>query len=729
MEPTIEQALQRALEAHKEGKLHDAEHLYDTVLESQPKHIIANYNLGLIAVSLNKVEAALPLFKIALEANPKIEKFWLSYIDALIKEKEFENAKRVLEKAKNHGMIGEKLNILERELASVNEIKNVSHLSPSQEQIDTILDHYQNGRLNEAENLAISITNEFPMHNFGWKVLGAVLKQTGRINESLIFMDKSVQLAPQDPEVHNNLGVSLQELGRLEEAEASYTQAIILKPDYAEAHSNLGSIFQELGRLEEAVASYTQAIALNPKLAEVHNNLGIIFQKMDRFEEAEESYRDAIELKPQLAEAHNNLGSILQDLDRLEEAEASFMKAIALKPDYSEPYLNLCELLEKSNRIDEVLLVIKNASTKVFDHKYDFLYYEALIQFRNENYEAAGELISKINEDELALERRGNFMNLKADCYHYKKNYKAAFEAFEAVNEYQKNSLKYSKQGSENFLNYQRKKIIQLEQLQDKSPYKNIIKSSWYQPTFLIGFPRSGTTLLDTILRTHSKIDVLEELPMLEKMIDELGLLTKISMVEEIDNPGAAIASSFYFKELNKYIELDKNRVVIDKYPLNILQLPLINQIFPEAKYILALRHPLDCVLSCWMQYFGLNIAMSNMLDLNRIVDFYCIAMEVLTLSEKRYSLNIHKIRYEDLVLDFEEEVSNILGFLNLKWEQELKNYQKTALIRRIRTPSYSQVIKPIYKTSSYRWKNYEKYLNPYKGQLEPWLSAYDYLD
>jgi hypothetical protein len=130
------------------------------------------------------------------------------------------------------------------------------------------------------------------------------------------------------------------------------------------------------------------------------------------------------------------------------------------------------------------------------------------------------------------------------------------------------------------------------------------------------------------------------------------------------------------------------------------------------------------------MQNFKLNPAMANMVDLDRIVDFYCTAMEIFKLSQKRYSLNTYRIRYEDLVLNFEGEVSNILGFLDLKWEEGLRSYQKTALARGgIKTPSYPQVIKPIYKTASYRWKNYEKYLNPFKGRLEPWLRDYDYLD
>ena len=119
---------------------------------------------------------------------------------------------------------------------------------------------------------------------------------------------------------------------------------------------------------------------------------------------------------------------------------------------------------------------------------------------------------------------------------------------------------------------------------------------------------------------------------------------------------------------------------------------------------------------------------MANMIDLDRIVDFYDVVMRILKLSEERYSLNTHRIRYEDLILNFEENISNLLIFLDLKWEEELKNYQKTALARdRIHTPSSSQVIKPIYQTASYRWKNYEEYLEQYKERLIPWIQRYGY--
>jgi tetratricopeptide (TPR) repeat protein len=187
MELTIEQALQQGVAAHKDGKLQDAERLYRAILHSQPTHPDANHNLGVLAVSVKKADMALPLFKTALEANPKIEKFWLSYIDALIKEKQNEVAKQVLEQAKKQGVAGKKLA--------------------------------------EAHNN-----------------LGNMLKELGRLDEAEASYTIAIALKPDFAEAHNNLGITLKELGRLDEAETSYTQAIALKPDYAVAFWNLHGI-------------------------------------------------------------------------------------------------------------------------------------------------------------------------------------------------------------------------------------------------------------------------------------------------------------------------------------------------------------------------------------------------------------------------------------------------------------------------------------------------------
>ena len=407
MELTIEQTLQQAVAAHREGKLEEAERLYRAILQSQPAHPDASHNLGVLAVSVNKAEAALPLFKAALEANPKIEQFWLSYIDALIKEKQFDIAKQVIEQAKTQDVTEEKLNVLESQLTlatQVNEPKlavqnkslslsqkrkklsqqkkqkkaakqNVKGISPSQKQLTGLLKHYQSRRFIDAEKLAVHITQEFPEHQFAWKVLGAVLGATGKKSEALDANQKSVSLSPQDPEAHYNLGVTLQQLSILEEAEASYIQAIALKPDHAKAYCNLGSTLQEMGRLDDAAASYTQAIELKPGYAEAHNNLGGTLKELGKLDEALASLRQAIVLKPGYAKAHNNLGGTLQELGKFGEAEASLRQAIALKPDYAEAHSNLGVTLKELGRLEEAEASLRQAIA----FKPDFV--EAILNF------------------------------------------------------------------------------------------------------------------------------------------------------------------------------------------------------------------------------------------------------------------------------------------------------------------------------------------------------------
>jgi predicted TPR repeat methyltransferase len=363
MELTIDQALHQGVAAHKEGKLLDAERFYRAILQVQPNQPDANHNLGVLIMAVGKTLEAIPMFKLALEANPQVEQFWLSYLDALIKAECLDQARRMLVEGKKYGLSSDKLDALkqrltgsvakdtnktakgqalsgkEKVLAERKQSKRSKELgyspcpSPSEDQINSLIRHYKAGRWAEAEPLAVSLTQQFPKDPFAWKVLGALLTLAGRINESLSPMQESLKLSPEDAEARYNFGVALQNLGRLDEAEASYRQAIALKPDYAEALNNLGNTLQELGRSDEAGATIRQAIALKPDYAEAHNNLGAVLHELMRFGEAEACYREAIALKPDFAEAHRNLGNALKELGRLVEAEASYKHAVFLKPD------------------------------------------------------------------------------------------------------------------------------------------------------------------------------------------------------------------------------------------------------------------------------------------------------------------------------------------------------------------------------------------------------------
>tara|TARA_B100001057_G_scaffold491894_1_gene583130 strand:+ start:150 stop:2546 length:2397 start_codon:yes stop_codon:yes gene_type:complete len=350
---TIDEALQRGISAHREGNIQEAERFYQAILQSQPSHPDANHNLGLLAVSVNKFDAALPLFKTALDVNPKIEQFWLSYIDALVKGNQFEKAKEALEQAAEHEVNDDQLNLLKAQLDFISHDDYSDSVSPSQQQVDNLVAHYQNGRFSDAEKLALSITEEYPKHPFAYEILGAVLGQTGRKTDAVSALQIAVALSPQEATSHYNLGVMLKELDRLDEAEASYEQATALNSDFTEAHSNLGNMLRELGRLDEAETSLRKAIASKSDFAEAHSNLGVTLKDMGRLEEAEASLRTAIVLKSDFAEAHSNLGITLRELGRSDEAEVSYGRAIECKPDYVEAHYNLGITLKELGRSDE----------------------------------------------------------------------------------------------------------------------------------------------------------------------------------------------------------------------------------------------------------------------------------------------------------------------------------------------------------------------------------------
>ena len=366
----VEDVLQQAVEAHKAGKLQDAEVLYRAILQAQPTHPDANHNLGVLAVSLNKSELALPFLKKALEVNPQQVQFWISYADALIKTNQVAVAKDVLERGKKLGVVSDSVGALDVQFAhkatatktgprlqkqsssftqqhkkvsikkekkknsSINQ-SNTNRLgSPSKLELNGLLEHYQKGEFDSAENLAKTIIHKYPNHSFSWKVLGAVFKQTGRLQDSVIATQKAILISPNDEQAYSNLGLTLQELGRLEDAETSYKKAIAIKPEFAEAYYNLGITLYELGRLEEAEASYKKAIAIKPVYAEAHSNLGNTLKEIGSLEVAAESYKKAISINPEYSDAYYNLAITLQELDSLDEAHIAVTKSIEIKPTH-----------------------------------------------------------------------------------------------------------------------------------------------------------------------------------------------------------------------------------------------------------------------------------------------------------------------------------------------------------------------------------------------------------
>ena len=183
----------------------------------------------------------------------------------------------------------------------------------------------------------------------------------------------------------------------------------------------------------------------------------------------------------------------------------------------------------------------------------------------------------------------------------------------------------------------------------------------------------------------------------------------------------------FYFDQRNKYLN-DNNKIIIDKMPLNIIYVGEIIRYFPNAKFILAIRHPNDCILSCFMQNFLLNHAMANFLNLKDSAKLYDSVMKLWEIYKSKFSIDFHTIKYEDLISNFEGSISDLLKFLDLSWSDKVSEFYKTSQKRgMIATPSYNQVNQPLYSKSIGRWKNYEKELIEGKQYLESWIIKYGY--
>ena len=251
-----------------------------------------------------------------------------------------------------------------------NPLKASNPEAPPQKIVEMLIEHYRTGNFEAAKKLATSLSLEYPNHPFGWKALGAILQQTDKIEESLLPMQKSVELLPNDAEAHSNLGVTLLDLGKISEARASFMNALKLNPSFAEAYNNLGNTFLKLGKLDDAKENYKKAITFKPDYAEAHKNLGSVLKELGELGMAKSSYREAIKLKSSFAEAYHELSVTLRELGEIRDAFSASIKAINLKQNFIEAYVNLS-------------LILKNISFKSSDPRL-YPIFTNLLTFENQ---------------------------------------------------------------------------------------------------------------------------------------------------------------------------------------------------------------------------------------------------------------------------------------------------------------------------------------------------------
>ena len=297
MNLTIEQALQQGIAAHQGGKLQEAERLYKAILDTQPQHPDANHNLGVLAVGVGKASDALPYFKAALEANPKIDQYWLSYIDTLINLGHMDAARQVLQQGRNAGLKGDKVEGLEARLSGSNKA-----------QLDGLVALYQQGKYQEAVVQGKVLADQFPNDHIIPNILGAAYSALGNTEAAIEHYNKAIKVKPDYAEAYNNLGNTLSVLERREEAISSYNKAIEIQPNYSEAYCNLGNILRVFGQVEKIENNYKKSLTLEPRGAEACFGLAVIFKEAGRAVEAGLCYLRAIVLRDDFSIARYNLG-------------------------------------------------------------------------------------------------------------------------------------------------------------------------------------------------------------------------------------------------------------------------------------------------------------------------------------------------------------------------------------------------------------------------------------
>jgi len=323
---------------------------------------------------------------------------------------------------------------------------------PSHQQLNILLKYYQDGQNLDAEKLALTITKEFPKHQFAWKVLTAIYIRTNKISAALYTCQKSVQLNPYDIGSLNNLGFLQFEQGKFDEAEASYKKVLTLNPNLAETYNNLGNTFNEQGKFDEAEASFKKAILLKPEYVDVYYNMGVMLNNQRKFNEAELNYKKALKLKPNHVEAYNNLGNTLNEQGKFDEAEASFKKAISLKPDHVEAYNNLGKTLNDQNKFIEA----KKNFDKAIILKNDY----------TQSYYNLGITLQQLGKIEKAIENYDKAIKLNphySNAYHNKNlclNYSSSYSPSYIYKEHLKFEKKFARFNTEQLFDVNLKKKL-----------------------------------------------------------------------------------------------------------------------------------------------------------------------------------------------------------------------------------------------------------------------------
>ncbi|MCW3846269.1 sulfotransferase [Sphingomonas sp. LB-2] len=542
--------------------------------------------------------------------------------------------------------------------------------------------------------------------------LASALAATGALDEAAQLV------ADGDDPRFGRLGAWIaQEQGRLGDAVAGYEAVLAADSQDFESWNNLGNARAALGDSEGAIAALERAINLRRDLPALYINLSKLLADLDQPEPRRTTMREAARVAPNDAEVLYELGLAEAGAHDRAAAEAAFRGAIARTRGFTPAYVELGLLLENLNRIEALESLVEEAARRGVEAA-EIDYLRAWVLRRRGAFaeamvlaEAAPDTINPIRRNQLIAELADRLGD--AD---------KAFPAFVAMNQA---SIAAAPPTAENYLAEVEGEIARLtpEKVAAWSTVEIVPEPP--APVFIAGFPRSGTTLLDTLLMNIPDLHVLEELPVMRQV--EGGLDPNV--LAGLTSAQVQALRSRYFEALGLIAPPPRaGMTVVDKYPLHMARVPLIHRTFPDAKLILVERHPCDAVLSCFMSNFQLNKAMREFVTLEGAARLYDRAFTCWERAEALLPVNVHRIRYERMVEDLEGEMRALLGFLGIAWDEKVLDNRGAAAKRdHIRTASYAQVTEPIYTRSAGRWERYRAQMAPVLPVLAPWAEKMGY--
>lgn len=520
------------------------------------------------------------------------------------------------------------------------------------------------------------------------------LYQSGQADKAAAICRDVLRTQPQQPDALHVLGNVAKDKGQFQEALQYFQQGLQIAPGHVHLLNSAGLLFRKMGYLHEARQCFERAIEIDPGFFQGRYNLANLCRAEGDLESAEALYRQILNQQSGFADALANLASILEAKHQLDEARALAGKAVEAEPTNYMARVTLANVARREQRFDEVLEHLGPLLEKNVMSPTNFVVAAGLMAHA---YQGVGEYGKAFD-----LYQRAN------DAFH--DMYAGPMRGLRSV--YAPESL----QVLHDYFSGREPSDFETAQRDSKAP------------VFLLGFPRSGTTLLDQILSSHSRVTVLEEKENLEEFyrrfpaapqrLDELMACSEEVLQAWRDN---------YWQEVSKEVELSDAGMIVDKLPLNTILLAHIRKLFPAAKIIFALRDPRDAVFSCFQQRFGMNQAMFQFLKLETAASYYDRAMSLAKVYIDQLSIPVHLVRYESVIADFDEEIGEVLAFLELPWEDAVRDYQAVARQRRISTPSARDVTRPLYSTSIGKWRHYRELIGGRFEPLQKWVEYWGY--